>query len=289
MPPTPIVATLATANSLPDLRIFLKTLQLWNGPVPPTVYLFADATVAKAELPYKGLIHQKDTLTKYSAYTRAQMERMPGTYGSLWSQFMAEKIALLEWVFDAAGPEVAESGVFFLDADICFFGPLPTVPADATVALSPHYIRAADEARYGAFNGGFLWLKERAALKGWREACADSRFYEQAALEVLAPDAYRFPIQTNYGWWRLWQATEPAEDRMRAWSIRREGAATSGICVDGSPLLSIHTHLAPETRPATDVDAFNSFVLSFLKKLAAANHSPAKAMLRVLGPWASAK
>jgi hypothetical protein len=277
----PIVATLATEKSLPDLQIFLKTLQLWNGAVPPTVYMFVDAMVGSTPLTYRGIIHQKECLTKYSAYTRPDMERLPGKYGSLWAELMAEKISLLEWVF--ASEPAAADGVFFLDADICFFGPLPAIPPEATIALSPHMIRPADEAKYGAFNGGFLWLKERTALARWRTACETSRFFEQAALETFANDRglYKLPIQTNYGWWRLWQAEEPAEQRMRTWGIRRDGHGTNaGIVVDGTPLLSIHTHFGTDL--SIDVQTFNSFVVSFLKKLAAANHAPAKKLLPIL-------
>jgi hypothetical protein len=275
----PIVATLATAKSLPDLRIFLKTLQLWNRPAP-TVYLYADTAVAAADLSYSGEIHRKDALSAYSAFTRPQMERMPGRYGSLWSQFMAEKIALLEWVFEAA-PEAKTEGVFFLDADICFFGPLPAVPPGHSVALSQHMIRPTDEARFGIFNGGFLWFKGPAALQRWRAACEGSRFFEQAALEVFAEDAdlYRFPIQNNYGWWRLWQAPEPPEARMRAWGIRRSDTASAGITVEGAPLLSVHTHWADQS---LDTQGFNAFVTGLLKKLAAVNHGPAKALLKAL-------
>jgi hypothetical protein len=276
----PIVATLATAKSLPDLRIFLKTLQLWNRPVP-TVYLYADTAVAATELLYTGEIHVKDALSAYSAFTRPQMERMPGRYGSLWAQFMAEKIALLEWVF-AAAPAAAKDGVFFLDADICFFGPLPAVPPGHTVALSPHMIRHTDEARYGTFNGGFLWFKEPQALQRWRAACEGSRFFEQAALEVFAEDAdlYCFPIQNNYGWWRLWQAPESPEVRMRAWGIRRGDSGSAGITVEGAPLLSVHTHWADQS---LDTQGFNAFVTDLLKKLAAVNHGPAKALLKAIG------
>jgi hypothetical protein len=276
-----LVATLATWSSLPDLRIFLKTLQLWNGPTPPTVYLFQDAAVAAEPLPYRGIIKAKDALQRYSGLTRAQMERLPGKYGSLWAEFMAEKIALLEWVFACEPERAATEGVFFFDADICFLGPLPAVPAAAGVALSPHAIREDDEAKYGRFNGGFLWIRARSALSRWRDSCAGSRFYEQAALEVFQsdPDLYTFPIQCNYGWWRLYQASEPAETRMKAWGIRR-APEHSGITVEGQQLLSVHTHWGPSQ--GLDVQEFNSFVLSFLKKLSNA-HPPAKELLRCLG------
>ena len=279
----PIVATLATNQSIPDLRIFLKTLQLWN-PVPPTIYMFGDkeAIDATYKIGYKGRLIFKESLNRYTQRTRQTMERLPGTYGSLWAQFMAEKISLLEWVFEAEAATATKDGVFFFDADIAFFGPLPEVP-EAAVALSRHMIREEDEAKYGAYNGGFLWVRDPAALAAWRGACATSRFYEQAALEVFnGPEwsdrVYTFPIQCNYGWWRLWQAPVAAAERMKGWGIRRD-QEHSGILVEGSALLSVHTHWR-QFQP-DDVASFNKFVSGWLTKLAG-SHGPAKSLLRIL-------
>ncbi len=276
-----LVATLATGTSLSDLRIFLKTLQLWNA-APPDVFLFQDESVKKATLAYKGILRTKTALARYAGMTRAQMERLPGQYGSLWAEFMAQKIALIEWVWDSEPERAAVEGIFFFDADICFFGPLPAIPPDATLALSPHSIRKGDEARFGEFNGGFLWIRSRSLLDRWRTACASSRFFEQAALETFQNDTglYRIPIQSNYGWWRLYQSEEPAWERMRQWGIRRE-PTHSGLLVNGQPLLSVHTHWGPNQ--TLDVQSFNTFVLSLLRKVAAA-HSPAKDLLRLLAP-----
>lgn len=282
----PLVATLATNQALSDLRIFLQTLALWSKE-PPTVYLFADKEVIEAlpTIPYEGRIIHRNDVTPYASLNRAKMERLPGQYGSLWAQFMALKISLLEWVFEAA-PEATTDGVFFFDSDITFFGPLPAVPAPpAAVALSPHLIRESDEARFGAYNGGYLWVKDPAALTAWRAACANSRFYEQAALECFdgpewAGRITTFGPQHNYGWWRLWQGRKSSVDLGLAWGMRRE-AYHSGILVEGAPLGSVHTHWGPGQPP--DAQAFNSFVLGWLKKLAG-SHGPAKALLRILSP-----
>jgi len=281
----PFVATLATQKSFPDLQIFLKSLQLWNPLNPPTVFLYTDAEVANAvsDINYKGALYTKVVLQQYSGLSRAEMERRPGLFGSLWFQFMAEKIRLLEWVFIVEAT-ASERGVFFFDSDICFFGPLPVVPPHATVALSPHMIREADEALYGAFNGGFLWVKNTGALDTWREACNKSRFYEQAALEVFQSaehnkTLYTFPVQHNFGWWRLWQGRSAAADIKKGWTIRRD-SSHSGILVDGAPLMSVHTHFGPGQ--LADAAAFNDFVLEKLRLLAKA-HAPARALLRILG------
>jgi hypothetical protein len=271
-----VIATLATNQAISDLRVFLQTLQLWNTGAEPTVYLFADKETVDAlpSIPYKGRVVYKECLSGYTMLRRPQMERLPGRYGSLWAQFMAEKIALLEWAIETAKPQ---DGVFFFDSDITFFGPLPAVQPDATVALSPHLIRESDEARFGRYNGGFLWVKDAKPLAAWRAACSHSRFYEQAALECFDAPA-TFGPQHNYGWWRLWQGRTPAPELAAAWSMRRD-PAHSGILVEGVPLGSVHTHWGPGQPP--DAEAFNTFVKEWLAKLAP-SHGPAKKLLAIL-------
>jgi hypothetical protein len=276
-----IVATLATSNALADLRVFLKTIVLWNE--PPTIYLYTDSTVAAAipSFDYKGRLIHKNVLDSYTGLTRAEMERLPGPVGgaSLFFDLTLEKLNLLQWVFDSG-----EAATFFFDSDICFLGPLPTIPDGTAVALSPHLIRPGDEARFGEYNAGFLWMTP-AAIPAWRAACSTSRFFEQAALECFnAPEwnLYRFPIQHNYGWWRLWQGRENPATLLASWKIHRN-PAHAGIVVDGQPLCSVHTHWG-DRDPATA--NFNRIVLEMLGKMRS-SHPPAKRLLALLASSAS--
>jgi hypothetical protein len=288
-----LIATLATGPALGDLRIFLQSLALWTGPAYPTVYVYCDKVIQDAlpAVKYPGRLVTKDALTKYTGLSRQQMERVKGdSYPSLWFEFMAEKLNLLDWVF-AVEPKRAESaGVLFCDADICFFAPPPRIPDDALVALSRHMIRPSDEMKYGTYNGGFFWFSGPPFVSLWRDACAaGSRFYEQAALEVVAgtvratqPEAvYEFPRTTNFGWWRMWQSPLSAADVQHEWTMNRmkAGSASSGILVQGQPLESVHTHFLERTDQATM--AYNQWILMWLKKLAPA-HPPAKRLLGVL-------
>ena len=271
------VATLATNNALADLRIFLKTLSLWNQD-PPTVYLYTDSVVATAipSFNYKGTIIHKVALEPYTGLTRAQMERLPGSAGSLFFDLTLEKLNLLQWAFDSGVPNI-----FFFDSDICFFGPLPTIPDESLIALSPHLIREKDEAQYGKYNAGFMWLGTSSTIGAWREACKQSRFFEQAALECFdSPEwkLYEFPIQHNYGWWRLWQGRAKPLEMKAAWSINRN-QSPSGIIINGQPLCSIHTHWTEKSDAATV--EFNQFVLNILGKLQS-SHRAAKTLLGII-------
>jgi hypothetical protein len=286
---TPVVATLATAGAIDDLKTLLFSLGLFNN-VAPKVYLYCDSATAAAtpSFKYKGEIVTRAALDIYSGKNRLQMERTPGqVYPSMWFDFMAEKINLLEW---AAAEEKAGSGngggIFFCDADICFFGPLPQVPSGVTLALSPHYIRPYDESRYGRYNGGYLWLSDPGHLAVWRKTCHGSRFYEQSALEDVGQAArldgafYEFPITENYGWWRLWQSAEGPDVAAAQWSIGRNKApGAAGILIGGAPLGSVHTHFC-EKRDRATVE-YNTWVKSWLEKLAA-SHVPARRLLQWL-------
>jgi hypothetical protein len=173
----------------------------------------------------------------------------------------------MEWALALSAIDGDMNGVLFCDADICHLGPLPEIPNGTELALSPHMIRKSDTDRFGIYNAGFLWFREKAVAVKWRELCATSRFFEQACLEELEVDykLYQFPVQVNYGWWRLWQGTQSPPVLQAEWSIHRTGETSSGISVSKNPLLSIHTHWGEKSDRATY--EFNMWVLGQLMKL----------------------
>lgn len=255
------IATLANEFAIPDLDLFFYTLSLWN-PVLPDVYLFCDTKVSAwlaKEKRYAGKLVTKEVLNVYTGLGRREMERMPGkTCRTLFGDFTAEKTNLLEWAFSDH-----DGGVLFCDTDICFLGPLPSVPEGKTLAVSPHMIRSTDTTLYGIYNAGFIWMKDVSLAIRWRELCKTSRFFEQACIEDLVaetPTTYEYPIQVNYGWWRLWQADTTVIERSEEWA-----ASKDSITVQGLPLLSVHTHFH-EKRDKATVE-FNMWVFSWLKKL----------------------
>jgi hypothetical protein len=274
------IATLATSPALEDLHILLGTLQLFNMN-PPTVYLYCDSTIAAAipGIKYSGKIHLRDVLSPYTAYERRDMESMPGVqFKSPWLDFMTEKINLLRWALsDVSG------GVFLCDADICFTGPLPSVPEGTTVALSPHMIVERDERRFGKYNGGFLWMRSRESADVWWDACAGARYYEQSALEDVAKHAgsslYEFSRTTNYGWWRLWQGVKSSGELLQEWKVNRmKCPQASGICISGEPLASVHTHFQTQDMATRQ---FNAMFLALLDMLAP-YHLPARKLLGII-------
>jgi hypothetical protein len=278
------IATLATSPAVEDLRVLLGTLELFNAN-PPTVYLFCDTGIAMAvpKMKYRGQIHLRNVLEPYTQYDRKTMEAMPGVhFGNLWFDFMTEKINLLRWALADV------SGVVLCDADICFTGPLPSIPEGTRVALSPHMIVERDERRFGKYNGGFAWFSATEYADVWWNACATARYFEQSALEDVAKYAgtslYEFPKTTNYGWWRLWQGVRPSSELLKEWGVNRMKCKSgSGLCIEGVPLGSVHTHF--ETHDMA-TKQFNAMFLGWLVTLAH-HHLPARKLLGILnGPKA---
>jgi hypothetical protein len=278
-----IIATLATGRAMQDLRIFLKSLEIFN-PSPPTVYIYCDTVVTTVnDFNYPGKLVFKPVLDEYTLYTRQKMEKMPGKhFKNLWFDFMAEKINLIQWVFEEESA-AKEAGVMFCDADICFTGPLPEIPDKTLLALSPHAICTADAKKYGYYNGGYLWMREARLATQWWDSCAGARFYEQSALEDLATavkheELYEFPVTENYGWWRLWQGVRTPSELVREWTTDKK-AGGSGITVNGARLGSVHTHFHEKGDMATRL--FNEFVVKHLTGLAQ-THEPAHKLLEAL-------
>ena len=257
------IATLANNKALDDLKVFLFSLQLYNENNLPTLYIYCDTSIntfLETQTLYKGAIHKKVVLDTYNGLIRSQMEKLPGeNYENRWVDLMCEKMNLLEWA------HTLEKSVLFCDADICFLGALPEIDDSVQVGLSRHYIRSSDEAKFGTYNGGFVFSSSNTMIELWKTATKSSRYYEQAALEELCNtyEIYEFPIQNNYGWWRLLQGNESIEILKGQWSIKRNNTS-SGICVQGLPLLSIHTHWKTND---SATNYFNDFVLTFLEKL----------------------
>jgi len=209
-----VLAILANTQAIPDLEVFFTSLQLWNTDLPP-IYMYCCSKTLDyldKKQPYKGPLVCRVMLDSYSTLTRAQMERLPSVEGlsNLFHDFTQEKCSLVEWAYKHIPEDKKEQGVLFCDADICWLGSLPCIPKGKQLGLSPHMIRKEDEALYGEYNAGFIWTNQSAFSTLWKQACKSSRFFEQAALEVLADNTsnqelHLFGEEINYGWWRMYQ------------------------------------------------------------------------------------
>jgi hypothetical protein len=290
------LATMATKAALDDLKVFFASLQLWNAAEPPMVIVYCDRVVYEwlKQVKYGGVIHKKLFLERYTNFDRKQMEAQPSHKGlpNLFYDFTQEKCSLMVWAqaeilcSEAMQEQVhreERQGVLFCDADITWLGPLPQIPKGATLALSQHMIRKHDEVKFGTYNAGLLWMNDLDLPGRWQEACKTSRFFEQAALETLADQTppekvHFFGPEHNYGWWRLYQAPVTPESQKAQWSIKRDANQVhSGLCVQGQPLSSVHTHWKTNDFVTSE---FNSWVKQRLGLLK--SQGPVKKLLSFL-------
>lgn len=276
-----IIATIATGKrAAAELKCLLLTLELFERDVD--LYVYTDA-LTKPILPTSSLIriHIQEALNHYSGKSRAEMEALPGRiYGSLFTDFTMEKANVLKWALVLEERNGKKGGIWFLDADVCLFGPLPVFMAPKTLALSPHYIRTADERKYGHFNAGMIWLSSQAHLDSWKRAALHSRFYEQAALEdvwMQCPEAERVEMSTqvNLGWWRHGQSAESPPEIEKKLGFQRQPGCM-GLKYDGYILQSVHTHW-------NEPSLFNAWIKGALLKIQK-THEPARRFLQALGP-----
>jgi len=271
-----VIAILANTQAIPDLEVFFTSLQLWNSELPPVYMYCCSKTLEyldKKKL-YRGPLTCRVMLDSYSSYTRSQMERLPSVEGlsNLFHDFTQEKCGLVEWAYKHIPDDKKEQGVLFCDADICWLGPLPSIPKGKVLGVSPHMIRKEDEALYGEYNAGFLWTNQSTFPKVWKQACKTSRFFEQAALEVLAdntPDEelYIFGETINYGWWRMYQSSNSIQVQQGAWSLNESNNSReepTGLYIHGIPVCCIHTHWITKD---TITHRFNSWIFEKLRCL----------------------
>jgi hypothetical protein len=145
---------------------------------------------------------------------------------------------------------------------------MPFLPRGKTLALSPHMIRKEDEALYGEYNAGFFWTNQPTFAANWKKACKTSRFFEQAALETSADstreeECYFFGPEVNYGWWRMFQSSNPPTIQQATWSIQDYRTEYyTGLCVNTNLVCCIHTHWRTKDRITAE---FNAWILKMLK------------------------
>jgi hypothetical protein len=269
------------SDALADYTLFVASLELWHPNA--VLYVFTDSETSVTRKPKSGTLHIKQSaLDKYKGKRRAEMEASPSSvYDSLFKEYTYEKAAVIEWMFEMQPDLRTSGGAWFMDADILHCAPLPVIPESATIALSPHYIRAADEARFGHFNAGYMWIKDKSLLEVWKAAGHSSRFFEQAALEDVARAAgssfHAFPPSVNFGWWRMFQAPHAPPDQQKKFTIYRPDPGI-GLRFDGNPLQSIHTHWFQ--RDGSITHQFNDWFVRTCTILK--SHKPMQQFMRIL-------
>ena len=249
------VCTMATEGVINDLKIFIYSLRLFEPEIP--LYILCDTKtkeiIEKQNNKNNTNIYLYPLLDKYSGKNRTQMEQE-----NIWTEFMLKKCDIIDIVLDKY------SDVLFADTDMCFLNSLPPINHTKQYQLgaSPHFIKKADTDKYGYYNGGYLWVANKNITTQWKEYTKTARFFEQSAIEDIVKEfnSFEFPIQNNFGWWRLFQCDHP-QQRYEKFSNCK---TTGDILFDGEPLRSIHTHLTSNTD--VNMPMFNNIIKTLLNK-----------------------
>jgi hypothetical protein len=244
------ISTLTNKNGIHDLTILLTSLVKFHKDIP--VFIACDTIVKNHfENNNYGLTLYFDTcLDKYNDMNRQQMESK-----GLWLEFMLEKETVLRKAMKN------NSNSLFLDADICLLDCLPNIDFSKDVILCRHYIQEQNEIKYGHFNGGYFFVNNIKFLDWFRTTSKTrSHFFEQQTLDYCHEEfkVGYFPIQNNFGWWRLYECDNPNE-RISKFSLQN-----GVILYDNKRLKSVHTHFSDESNSYNG--NFNKFLMTFFEK-----------------------
>lgn len=242
------LCTMATISAFGELQLLLNSVRTFHPDLP--IHVYGDAEIAKRlDAQDFGALTVRNRLDRFSSRTRAEM-----VGDGEWDAFMLQKADLLE---DALRDH---ADALFIDSDMLVVAPLNVIDRECDVMLSEHGIVTEDEAKYGRFNGGFVWIRRDAAqfVQRWREQTPHSRFHEQSALEDLFDQgAFNIgvaPEAVNFAWWRVWQSSLDAPRQTRALRVAHDRMlfGRDKICL-------AHTHLLH--RRDDSVGSFNALLM----------------------------
>jgi hypothetical protein len=132
-----------------------------------------------------------------------------------------------------------EKDTLFLDCDIILLNRIDDVQEDYDIGVSPGFVNKETEMKYGKYNGGMLWVRNKTVPEKWREFTKNSRYYDQASIEDLVKHYKSFEFGDNYNLqtWRFIVGEENAA-KIISYIIPKNGY----IIYKNKPLKFIHTH-----------------------------------------------
>ena len=90
---------------------------------------------------------------------------------------------------------------------------------------------------------------------------------------------FEFPLQVNYGWWRMCYSNNSVENAQKEFRIFRGREENSGVLVGDLSLLSVHTHFLDK---AFKVREFNDFIIKYLRLSATKSKNTAMLVRKLL-------
>lgn len=188
-----------------------------------------------------------ESLNLYKGKNRTQMEK-----DNSWTEFQMMKTKVIDKALELY-PDT-----LLLDSDIIICNTIDCIDTSKDLGVSPHFIKKSDTDKFGYYNGGVLWTKNKSVPAAWRNATKNSRYYDQASIEDLARMYSHFEFGPNYNmsWWRLQQGDEPIAKIKSYFNINE----SQKITFKGQPLGFIHTHFNRK-----EEEYFNSFIINLFR------------------------
>jgi len=239
-------STLCTSNCVNELVGLLLSLSLFHSGAK--VYVICDTKTKKivdeiTPKPRLELIFHLE-LDKYDGMNRQQMER-----AGIWSDFQMAKSRIIELALKSS-PDT-----LLLDSDIILTGTIDDVDVTKELGVSPHFMKDEIHKKYGHYNGGMLWTRNKNVPRDWIKFTKHSRYFDQASIEDLVKKYSHFEFGENYNVqaWRFYLSTTPIQPNFQV--------INNNLLYKGAPLKFFHTHFHD-----TRFSEFNQFVLSQLQK-----------------------
>lgn len=250
------ISTLTNKNGIFDLTILLSSLSKYHTDIPVFIGCDTEVQTHFEKNNFDLKLNFVNCLDKYNHMNRQEMEKQ-----GIWLDFMLEKETVLREAMNTY------SNSLFLDADICLLDCLPNIDFSKDVILCRHYIQEENEQKYGHFNGGYFFVNNFKFLDWFRNTSKTrSHFFEQQTLDYCFEEfnVGYFPIQNNFGWWRLYECNNSIE-RMNKFTLNN-----NSILYDHKKLKSVHTHFSDMSNGFNG--NFNKFLFKFFEKTNEYNH-----------------
>jgi hypothetical protein len=153
-------------------------------------------------------------------------------------------------------------GVLALDSDYILLQPLPAMgPQELGLMPSNAHFKRMDRA-FGRYSGGLVFARRPEVLAAWREEYANSRYFDQAALEPLELEFQYFLIgpSNNINFQHTEQRSARHGHDVGRFSIRYPTRSAERLQRNGTvmwqawsaapivPLRSLHVHLLERNR-----------------------------------------
>jgi hypothetical protein len=226
-------STICSSSCVNELKGFLLSLSLFH--TNERIYILCD-TITKQKIDemknenneIKLDIIWFVELDKYTKLNRQTMERL-----DIWADFQMSKSIVIERALER------EKDTLFLDCDIIILHKIDDIQEGYDIGVSPGFVNKEIEDKYGKYNGGMLWVKNKQVPDKWREFTKTSRYYDQASIEDLVASFKSFEFGDNYNLqtWRFIVGEEHAT-KLLSYIISKNGY----ILYKNKPLKFIHTH-----------------------------------------------